>query len=499
MDCWIGLDLGTSFVKAGLYDLMGHELAVAREPLSLNMPAPGWAEQDPREWWLAIQKVLRSLTDRFDARMIRAVCLCAQCPGQVIVGKDQEPLGNAIIWLDQRAADEAAWLDNNVGPQDRLAWIGEAQLGDPHSSPARILWLKNHDPRFERAEYILQPKDFMGFMLTARVATDRNTAYNLAHPVTLAYHPEFLRLLGVREQQLPPVLAATDSLGEVSQSAARTTGLVSGTPVFVGTIDAYCDTLAGGAFIPGQAVDVSGTSEIVSLGVDHKVEGQGVFYTHLAEDAQFICGPMQVGGHLLAWLADSFYPERSEGVPFERMESEASQTAPGADGLVFLPYLQGERAPIWDLQVRGAFLGIKTSHNRKHFSRAVYESVGFAVRHVLEICEDIRGQKVNGVVACGGGARSAFWNKIKADILQKRVLPLETEASACLGATMIAAVGLGFFPNLAKAWAGMSHFGAAVLPDENLADTYNRLYGVYRRAYPGVKTILGTPGVEESK
>lgn len=491
MDYLIGLDLGTSFVKAGLYDRAGHELAVAREPLSLIAPAPGWAEQDPTEWWLAVQRVLKSLTDRFEARRVRALCLCAQCPGQVMVDRDLEPLGNAIIWSDQRATAEAAWLEKTVGPEDCLAWTGETQLADPHSSPARILWLKNHAPHFKQATVILQPKDFMGLRLTGKAGTDRSTAYMLAHPATRRYHPDFLRLLGIEEQQLPPILDPTAVLGRISQSASQVTGLNEGTPVFTGTIDAYCDTLTGGGFIPGRAVDVSGTSEIVSLGVSRKVEGQGIFYAHLAADAQFVCGPMHAGGHLLSWLAKAFYPKPGGGIPFDQMEAEAGQTPPGAENLVFLPYLQGERAPIWDLQVRGAFLGIGDFHDRRHFSRAVYESAAFAVRHVLEICEEISGQTVAEVVVCGGGARSGFWNQIKADILQKRIRPLETEASACLGATLLAAVGLGDFPDLATAWAGLSRFRPVLLPDADLAETYNRLYGVYRRAYPSVKTIFG--------
>ncbi len=486
----VGLDVGTSFVKAGLYDPKGHELAVAREALSVTVPAPGWAEQDPREWWRAIQKVLERLTHQFDARRIAGVGLCAQCPGQVLVGRDGEALGNAIIWSDQRAAAEAAWLEENVSAEERRLWLGAAHLDEPHAAPARLLWLKNHDARFGQAASILQPKDFVGLMLTGLAATDLHTAFLLAHPESRSYHPDLLERLGVKAGQLPPVMAITDLLGQVTAEAAQRTGLLAGTPVFVGTIDAYCDTLAGGAFIPGQAVDVSGTSEIVSLGVDRQASGGGVYYTRLEEGAQFLCGPMQTGGSVLSWLAGAFYPEMNRKMSYEFLEQEARQSPAGADGLVFLPYLQGERAPIWDAQVRGAFLGVTASHDRRSFTRAGYESVAFAVRHVLEACESVGGVKAERVVTCGGGARSAFWNALKANILRRDIYPLKTEATGCLGAAMIAAVGMKRFSSLADAWKGMNITGERISPDSNLSDRYDDLYGLYRRAYPGLRTVL---------
>lgn len=486
----IGLDLGTSSVKAGLYDQTGHELAVARETISLSVPLPGWAEQDPCEWWQAIQTVLKTLTERFNSREIQGVCLCAQCPGHVLLGNDNRPLGNAIIWRDQRAIEEAAWLDEHVSPEECMDWVGAARLGDPYSSPARFLWLKNHDPRYPQAAFILQPKDFMGFMLTGVVATDPNSSFLLMHPQTHTYHPAFLQLLGLTERQLPPVRKITDLLGSITRSSAQLTGLAEGTPVFVGTIDAYCDTLAGGAFIPGQAVDVSGTSEIVSLGVSRQVEGQGIFFARLEDEIQFLCGPMKVGGYLLTWLANSFYPEMKGKIDYSRLEADANQIPAGANGLVFLPYLQGEKAPLWDSQVRGAFLGVGESHDRRSFARVTYESVGYAVRHVLETCETVSGQKAESLITCGGGARSQFWNTLKANILQKKVYPLKAGASACLGAAMIASIGLGRFPNFVDAWKGMCHFDQEILPDENLAAVYDRSFDIYRRAYPGIRTVF---------
>ena len=489
----IGLDLGTSFVKASLYAFEGHELVVEREPLSIIYPAPGWVEQNPLEWWLAIQKVLRLINQQIDPKTVQAVGLCAQCPGHVLLGRDNKPIGNAIIWCDKRAVNEAGWLKEQITPEESSTWVGSNQLGDPYCSPARLLWLKNHHGSFNQVEYFLQPKDYIGFMLTGKMATDIHTSFLLAHPVTSKYHPTFLEILGLQADQLPPVLAPTDLLGGISELAAELTGLSESTPVFVGTIDAYCDTLAGGAFIPGQAVDVSGTSEIVSLGVKNRVEGQGVFSVNLGNNVNFLCGPMQAGGSVLNWLANSLYPEINQKNAFAILESEACQVDAGTDGLIFLPYLQGERAPIWDSQVRGAFLGINESHTRHNFSRAVYEGVGFAIHHVLEICENVSGCKADRMIICGGGARSQFWNTIKANILQKTIYPLRVVNSGCLGAAMISAVGMNVYSNFSDAWKRMSNLGEPILPDPCLANLYDESYGIYRRAYPGLQIVFANP------
>jgi xylulokinase len=276
----------------------------------------------------------------------------------------------------------------------------------------------------------------------------------------------------------------------VGRIAAQGTGLAEGTPVFVGTIDAYCDTLAGGGFLPGQAVDAAGTSEIVSLGTARGQGGEGVFLACLDGEARFVCGPMQVGGSLLAWLAGAFFPEMGAAVDFARLEACAAQAPAGADGLLLLPYLHGERAPIWDPAARGAFLGITSAHDRRHFTRAAYEAVGYAVRHVLEACEEAGGQPAERLVTCGGGSSSRLWNGIKAGILQKPVQPLQAKASTCLGAAMLAAVGAGVYGTLEQAFRGMSRMAGEVRPDASLADGYDRRYGEYRRAYPALKAVF---------
>jgi xylulokinase len=488
---FVGLDLGTSSVKAGLYDQTGQELVVVREPLSIQTPEPGWTEQDPHEWWSGVQKVVRGLVSESGAASVRGVGLSGQCPGHVLVDLTGEPLGPAIIWRDRRAQEEAAWLAQQVSPQEAVSWVGSLSLGDATMTPARLLWLKRHRRAdWKRAAKVLQPKDYLGLLLTGSAVTDRHTAFLLVHPDTSHYHPDFLGLLEISETQLPLVHPPAGMVGSVSRKAALVTGLPEGTPVFVGTIDAYCDTLAGGGFLPGQAVDGAGTSEIISLGTTRDQDGNGVFLACIDASTRFLCGPTQVGGCLLDWLVRSFYLEMGANIDYSRLEGFAAQVPAGADGLLFLPYLHGERAPIWDAAAAGAFLGVTSAHDRRHFTRAVYEGVGYAVRHVLEACEDASGQPAERVITCGGGASSRFWNEVKAGILQKPVQPIQAKASTCLGAAMLAAVGAGYYSNLTQAWRGMSRLAEEIAPDASLAERYEQRYGEYRRAYPALQTVF---------
>ena len=492
--CIVGIDLGTSNVKAGLYDLEGRELALAGEPLSIFYPRSGYAEQDPPEWWLATQKALRRVLENVAPARVAAVGLCAQCPGHVLATASGEALGRAIIWRDQRAGEEADWLAEKIGPAECREWLGVASaeaIHSPAASPARILWIKNHCPaRLQAATWVLQPKDYLGLLLTGEVASDIHTAYLLAHPLTRQYSPDYLSLLGLAPGQMPPLRSPDMLLGRVTRLAASLTGLTAGTPVYTGTIDAFCDTLAGGGFLPGKAVDVAGTSEIVSLGTPNTHEGGGVYLSNLEKGGNFLCGPMQAGSSLLDWIAALVGAEKDGRPDFTHLEALAGSTPAGADGLLFLPYLHGERAPIWDTQARGAFLGISCAHDQGHFVRAVYEGVALAVRHVLEACEQASGSPAEWVIVCGGGSRSLFWNSLKANVLQRKVFTLQARASACLGAAIYAGLGSGEFMDLRAAWSQMGRIEREVTPDPAAREVYDCRFRQYLQAYPAVKTIF---------
>lgn len=490
-DLLVGLDVGTSSVKTAVFTTNGQLVACAAAPIKLYMPQPGWAEQEPDEWWLAACGTLQQIAEKIDPDRIACIGLCGQCPGHVLVGSDRQAVGRAIIWQDQRAVEEASWLRKNIPAEKAFEWIGTDSVGDATCPPARLLWLKKNRPEeWERAEAVVQPKDFIALRLTGAIATDQYSAYCLGNSRSRIYAEDYFTILGIEIQKMPAMMAPTQVIGKVYEQAEKETRITQGTPVVIGTIDAYCDNLSGGISAPGRAVDVAGTSEIISLSIGEEVYTEGIYPVNLGQGVLFLCGPTQAGGDTLRWLSHCFFPELGSAIQYEKLESEAAAAPAGSDGLIFLPYLNGERAPVWDVDVKGGFMGLTYHHDRRHYCRAVYESIGYAIRHILEICEAAAGEKAEDLVVCGGGSRSAFWNQVKADILQRPVRPTAITETGCLGAAILASVGCGIYANHREASEKMVLFKDIVMPDKDHAMTYELGYQAYRRGYHAIKSIF---------
>jgi len=297
-----------------------------------------------------------------------------------------------------------------------------------------------------------------------------------------------LALLGVEPEKMPPVLEPTGLVERVTPQAASATGLRPGTLVVTGTIDAWCDIIGCGAVAPGNAVDVAGTSEVVALVTAEMVDGEGVFGAPLVAGRYWIGGPMQAGGAALVWLARCFYGH--EQSDFDLLETEASAVAPGAEGLLFLPYLEGERAPVWDPAARGAFVGLTGRHTRAHCARAVYEGVAFAVLNLLERCQVAAGITPEVLRVSGGGSASALWNQIKADVTGLPVLRMVSPDAACLGAAMLAAVGIGAFDGLDEAARAMVRVGDTFNPIPANVAHYEDLFAAWQQLYPALRPIF---------
>jgi len=493
---FVGLDLGTSAVKVGLFDAAGHTLHLARAPYPLYTPQPRWVEQEPLDWWEAACAALRETVEGIAPNEIAAVGLSGQAPGHVLVTADGTPLGRAIIWSDQRAGAEAAWLAEHITPEQAREWTGSPSIADVTQPPARLLWLKSHRPEdWAHGAGVTQPKDWIALRLTGQIATDHQSGYCLSNPQTKRYHAEYLQTLGIATEKMPPLLAPTDIVGRVTVEAAAATGLQAGTPVVAGTIDAWCDIIGCGGASPGQAVDVSGTSEVIALISNHPLQetaaaspqASGVFGAHLLEDLYWVGGPMQGGGGTLLWWARGFYGEQPD---LQQLAGEASAMPLGADGLLFLPYLRGERAPVWDDRARGAFVGLTDRHTRAHCARAVYEGIAFAVRDILERSQVATGLCAETLHVSGGASRSTLWNQIKADVTGLTVQQGAVYDAACLGAAMLAAIGVRTYSGLAAAAAAMVHPSTVFVPEPVAVARYNELFGTWRQLYPALRSLF---------
>ncbi|MBN1538309.1 MAG: hypothetical protein JW908_16350 [Anaerolineales bacterium] len=490
-DLLVGLDIGTSTVKACLFDLQGNQLAAAFSEQPLSIPQPGWAEQNPEDWWQGVLTILNKIIKEIDVHRIAALGLSGQCPGHVLVDAHGASLGPAIIWRDQRAVEEAQWISEHIASNPDFTWTGITRVVDATLPPARLRWLSKHRLQtWAQASSIMQPKDYIGLRLTGEVATDLYSAYSLVDPQTGRYDSRYFTALEIPLDKMPKVLTPESLLGHVTRQAANLCGLLPGTPIYIGTIDAWCDNIACGASLESRAVDIAGTSEIISLGVNRKLEAEGIFLAELSSQDKFLCGPTQFGSSTIKWLVDIFYSEMGERIDFNILEETASQAPSGSDGLVFLPYLSGERAPIWDAQARGGFIGLTSSHTRSHFVRAVYEGVGFAVRHVLETCEQAAGLRAAFLVICGGGSRSRFWNQIKADVLQRPVFTTVNQVTACLGAAMLAGVGAGYFKDIHHACQSMTRLGEPIEPRSAVSGCYENNFQIYKNLYPALQPLF---------
>lgn len=488
----VGLDIGTSSVRAGVFNVDGRSVALSSESYDVYSPQEGWAEQNPGDWWVGAKKALKEVMAGIDPSRVLGIGLCGQCPGHVLVDEKDQAFGRAIIWRDQRADREARWLMEHIPRAKMEAWIGTHLEYDSSAAPARLLWLRDHRPEdWDRARVVLQPKDYLGLKLTGEKATDIKSAYCLVNPKTGKYEKDFFDFLGLPRNKMPQVLSVTDMLGEVSGQASEVTDLPAGVPVIVGTIDAWCDSIAGGITQQGRAVDVSGTSEIVSMNTNRDYAGGRVFLAQLKnENVQFLCGPTQGGGEALRWASRVILKEEGDQKRYEHLGSVAKGAPAGSSGVIFLPYLYGERAPVWDPYAKAVFYGLAGSHSREHLVRAVYEGVGYAVRNILEICEEINARKADHLVVCGGGSQNTFWNQIKADIVQRCVKTIQVKESACLGAAILASVGTSAYATLEDACKNMIQFVETVDPNGGNAAVYEEGFQKYLMLYPALKDVF---------
>jgi xylulokinase len=473
----------------GVFDVEGNLLCRSRCSYPLYTPHPGWTEQEPEEWWASTCAALGEALAGVDTSRVAAVGLSGQSPSQVLVAADGAALGRAIVWSDRRATLEAEWLAERITPEQAEVWTDCAFVTGVNQPPARFLWLRTHrSDDWARCAAVIQPKDYIATQLTGEIATDVNSALGLYNPRSRQYSPDLLRLLDVEPSKMPPVLEQTAIAGHVRPEAAGVTGLRPGTPVIAGTIDAWCDIIGCGGIAPGGAVDVAGTSEVVALTTAELVNGDGVFGAPLADGRYWVGGPMQVGGAALAWLSRCFYGQESPD--FHLLESEAMSVAPGADGLLFLPYLRGERAPVWDPRARGTLFGLTDLHSRAHCARAVYEGVAYAVRDLLERCKAITAVAPKAVRVSGSGSASDFWNQVKADIIGLPVQRVAVLEVACLGAAVLAAAGVGLFDGLEQASEAMIRVGETFDPVAVHVSRYEEMFATWRLLYPALRPLF---------
>jgi xylulokinase len=478
----LGFDIGTTSVKAGLLWLDGDApMTVVSRPYPSSRPQPGWVEQDPADWLRAMAACWGELQAAAGPMALRAVGICSQVNTHLLVDADLSPLRPAITWQDTRAASEAAALDADAEPRRIELWGGPFTV-DASFSLSRLLWLSRHEPeRRNTARWMLQPKDYCIAALTGVVVTDAISPIGLVGSGQ-KYVAGVLELVAGADRLQPDIEAFDAPAGLIVED--NPVGLPAGVAVSVGTMDAWASIYGAGLVRPGRAMDVAGTSEILAMASDRAVPTRGVISFLPVRGNYVHAAPTQAGGAALDWVAGCF----SLTVP--RALALAGEAWRDPRPIVFLPHLAGERAPHWNPDARGVFLGMTTSTELQHLVLAVLEGVAFAVRLNIGVCETAAGREADEIRICGGGARSPLWNRIKASTLGRPVHVLETLDAGVLGATLMGMVAAGLEDDLEALAHRSARVGSPVEPAPREQARLDDLYGVYNDAYTALEPLF---------
>lgn len=494
----MGIDLGTSSVKVLVVDDRGRILAQASDKYTILTPHEGFAEQDPRAWWNATKEAVRKVlsSGRVDCGGIEAIGLSGQMHGTVLLDKSLNPLRNAIIWANGRSSPQCDEIRRRLG-DERIREILCNPIMPGFMAPS-LLWIKENEPLiFEEAYRVVLPKDFIRLKLTGEVATDFSdaSATLLFDVKRRCWSGEVLSELGIDEELLPRVYESVEVVGEVSPEAARETGLPKGVKVVAGGGDSPVSAVGCGVIRSGLiSVNIGSAGQVFTVIDDVRVDPKLRIHTfcHAVPGKWYLQGAILSAGLTLDWLIrglgfEELFSEKGVN-PYSKLVEEAGGVPAGSAGLIFLPYLLGERSPHMDPFARGAFFGLRINHGRGHLVRAVMEGVAFALRDCYEVFKEL-GITANELLIRGGGGRMALWRQIIADVFGCRILAAEVEEAA-YGATLLASVGAGIYGSLDEAVEKTISLRAFEQPGPD-QEIYDRLYhNVYRKLYPAVKALF---------
>ena len=486
-DLILAHDLGTTGNKASLFDTRGNLVDSAFVGYTTDYPRPGWAEQHPEDWWQAVCGSTREMLSDSgrQASEIRVISFSGEMMGCTPVDAAGRPLRSSIIWADQRAEAQADALAGRVG-RERVYQITGHRVSSNYTA-AKIMWLRDHQPDlYAQTRKILQAKDYIAFKLTGAYATDYSDASgtNLFDLRARRWSQEIVQAIGLDPDLLPPALPSSSVIGTVTRRAAGETGLVADTPVVIGGGDGACATVGAGVVTPSDAYNYIGSSSWISFVSREPLydpQQRTFTFAHLDPDLVFPTGTMQCAGGSYDWL-ERLLRGDAETKLYDEMEALAVDVEPGAQGLVFLPYLIGERSPHWNPHARAAFVGLTMAHGRAEMARAVLEGVAYNLRIILDAFRD-QGAPISALRLIGGGARSPLWRQILADVFDLPVLrpKLLVEATA-LGAAVAGGVGVGLYPDYSVA-ADMVHVDPGEEPQPAVAARYHELYPLFKGTY----------------
>jgi xylulokinase len=494
MSYLLGLDIGTSGAKAIVADAEGRVLAAATAEYPLSQPRPLWSEQDPADWWRGAREALRAAVAEsgVDAEQIVALGLTGQMHGATFLDAADEVVRPAMLWNDQRTAAACEEITARVGAERLIAITGNPALTG-FQAP-KIVWLRNEEPaHYARVASVLLPKDYIRLLLTGERATDASDAAGtlLLDLRARDYSDEVLKGLEIPREWLPRVHEGPEVTGRLRPEVAAELGLPAGLPVVAGGGDNAAAAVGTGVVRAGVLSSSIGTSGVLFAHSDGPALDPGGRlhgFCHAVPGAYHLMAVTLSAGGALQWLRDSLRAVAPE-LGYERLAALAAETPPGAEGLLFAPYLTGERTPHLDPLARGAWVGLTSRHGAGHLTRALMEGVVFALRDGLEIMRGL-GVPVEQIRATGGGGKHELWRQLQADIYGAPVQTLAAEEGPAYGAALLAGVGAGVYADVADAVGHGVHVTGATEPDAERARRYDEVYAAYRELYPALRGTM---------
>ena len=464
-NCLLGIDLGTTSVKAGVIRLDGTIV----EQFSQSYPtirSGGFVEQDPNDWVTLINAAL----DKFSTYRIAGIGLCSQVNTHIFLDEECRPLMPAIQWQDGRASTLAAEMDAGLSDAQKHEWWGAPMPIDASHAIARMAWTARHKPEiWARTRYVMLPKDFCLWQLMGIASTDPLSNIGLVGRDQNYIKGVFDLVPGALDR-MAPLVPVTANAGFVKK------GPFAGVPVVSGTMDAWAGLVGAGAINEGKAVYLSGTSEIIGISSKKVVATPGAIVFPECGGLRLHAGPTNNGGDAQAWFASTV------GIGFDEMSEMISNTPRSESTPLFLPQLEGERAPLWESELRGAFMGITRKTTLADFARAVQEGVAFSARHLVETLKQSTDTSPEWLAGGGGGFMSDAWNAIRADVFGLPIKKISSDQPGVLGAAMIAGIGSGLYPDLKSAAEQLLHYDKIYEPDPARAGLYESKFRVYKDA-----------------
>ena len=495
----LGIDIGTSACKVAVFDREGRVKAAANGDYPVYYPKEGWAEQNPEEWWSAVCSAVREVLakGKISPDEIAGVGIDGQSWSAIAVDKEGKVLTNTPIWMDTRAQSVCDRLNEEIG-KDVIFQVAGNSL-QPSYTTAKILWYKENLPGvYEKIDKILQSNSYIAYKLTDVMTQDVSQGYGL-HCFDMrsgTWDEEMCRKLGIPVEFLPEIVACDHVVGTVTSKAAWECGLAEGTPVVAGGLDAACGTLGAGVIHPGETQEQGGQAGGMSICMDeYKADPRLILGYHVVPGQWLLQGGTTGGGGVMRWFEREFADyerniAREKGkTSFAQLNEIGEKVAPGCDGVVFLPYMAGERSPIWNPHAKGVFYGLDFSKTKGHMVRACMEGVALSLRHNLEIAREA-GADAEVLRAMGGSANSLLWTQIKADVTGKPVVVPSSDTATTLGAAILAGVGVGFYESYEEAVALTVKETRRHEPNLENKEIYDKTYETYLELYRSLEKMM---------